>query len=54
MVCSYQDDEIHSFLDIVMETNSLKRIDGKTITNIKIFEMLAEKVNGMKVEVSET
>lgn len=44
IVASYEDSEVFHFLDMVVETNSLKKIDGKAISNIKIFDMLAAKV----------
>lgn len=51
MVCSYVDDEILTFLDLVIDTNSFRKIDGKSQSNIKIFEMLAEK---MKQRIENT
>jgi hypothetical protein len=42
---SYTDDEVLTFLDIVIETDSFKLIDGRQYRNQKVYDMLAGKVN---------
>lgn len=44
MVCTYEDDEVITFLDFIIDTNTFQKIDGKSQSNIKIFDMLAAKV----------
>ena len=35
-----------TILDLVLETQSLRKFDGKAASNIKIFDNLSEKVYG--------
>ena len=44
MGCTYLDEEVLTFLELIVETQSLKRIDGKSTSNIKVFDSLSEKV----------
>ena len=46
MVCTYIDEEVITFLDLVVKTQSSRKTDGKTASNIKIFDNVGEKVYG--------
>lgn len=48
MPCTFTDQEIYHFLDLVKEENVYKKIDGKTQRNIHIFSSLSEKMEGEK------
>ena len=40
MVCTYIDEEVITFLDLVVKTQSSRKTDGKAASNIKIFDNL--------------
>ena len=44
MGCTYMDEEVLTFLDHIVEMQSLKRIDEKSTSNIKVFDSLSGKV----------
>ena len=44
MGCTYLDEEVLTFLDHIVEMQSLKRIDARSTSNIKVFDSLSGKV----------
>ena len=41
----FTDDEVHTLLAFIRESNSLKYIDGRVQRNIDVFNKLAEQMN---------
>jgi hypothetical protein len=43
--CTFQDEEVLSFIRLVKETNSFKHLDGRVQRNVEVFKRLAAMVN---------